>query len=203
MFKKRCKSCGEKIQKKFEFCPYCGTKSKNQEDYGMLGRDDLVPAQETRNEIKLPLGLNKIMGGLMKQLDRELNGMMGENVKSGGVPRGFQIRISSGMPNVQKVVSPKKKVERIIISPEEIERRQMLPKVEAKSTIKRLGDIIVYEISTPGIKNREQVIITKLEDGLEVKAYSKDKCYYKVIPLKIEVLQWGILGEKVVVELRG
>jgi len=39
--------------------------------------------------------------------------------------------------------------------------------------------------------------------GLEIRAYSKDKCYVKVIPLKVEILSWRVDRERVMVELRG
>ena len=207
MFEKKCPDCGKKIKHSFNFCPFCGAdfkKKKNEEDYGMLGTDDFVELhQQKTNVVKLPFGLNKLMGGLIKQLDRELREMVQEDMQVRGVPRGFQIKISSGQPKLQKVVSPVKSAEKIRISRDEINRRKKLPRVEAESQIRRLGDVIIYEIATPGVSKKEQVVIAKLEEGLEVKAYSKDKCYYKVIPLKVEIARWGVLGEKVVVELKG
>ena len=207
MFEKKCVDCGKKVKRGFNFCPFCGAGFKSQgaeEDYGMLGTDDFVePNQQRANVVKLPFGLNKVMGGLMKQLDRELREMIQEDMQVQGMPRGFQIKISSGQPKLQKVVAPVKRMEKIHISGEENERRKKLPRIEAESQIRRLGDFIVYEISTPGVNKREQVVIAKLEEGLEVKAYSKDKCYYKVIPLRVEIARWGVFGEKVVVELKG
>ena len=203
MFERKCPDCAKKVEGKFRFCPYCGSSFKQRseaENYGMLGRDDVVE-KEPEKQMKLPFGLNKIMGGLMEQLNKELGGMMNEG---GGVPKGFKIQISTGKPMVQQV-APRVNVKQHVIhlSKEEAERRGKLPRKEAKSTIRRIGDVLVYEILTPGVNNKEQVIITKLEEGIEVKAYSKDKCYYKTILLTVEVLRWGVLENKVVVELKG
>jgi len=46
-------------------------------------------------------------------------------------------------------------------------------------------------------------MITELETGIEIRAYSKDKCYIKVIPLKVEVLNWRVGEEMVFVEFKG
>ena len=44
MLRKKCPRCRNKISKKFDFCPHCGNSLKKQneeDDFGMLGRDDL------------------------------------------------------------------------------------------------------------------------------------------------------------------
>ncbi len=45
MLKRRCSGCGEKVERKFNYCPWCGIgfKTKNeQENFGMIGKDDFV-----------------------------------------------------------------------------------------------------------------------------------------------------------------
>jgi len=76
-------------------------------------------------------------------------------------------------------------------------------KVNAESRVRRLGDVIVYEIKAPGIMNKEDVVVTELETGIEIRAYAKDRCYVKVIPLKVEILGMRIGREKISVELKG
>ena len=209
MFKKKCPDCGEKVERKFNFCPFCGSsfkKKKNEDNYGMLGTDDIINLQETKNEIKLPMGLDKIMGGLMKQLNKELGTMTkGDNLSVNGMPRGFSIQISTGRPQIKKTAPQQNKPKRevIRISAEELKRRNKLPRKEAQSSIRRIGDIIIYEVITPGVNSREQIIIAKLEEGIEIRAYSKDKCYYKVIPLKVEIKKWYVLDGRVVLEFQG
>ena len=103
MFKKKCPGCKEKVERKFNFCPYCGMSFKKhdeQENFGMLGRDDIVDLErQARQEIKLPFGLNKIMGSLMKKLEKEMSGLDGET----GTPKGFKIQISTGMPHLKRI----------------------------------------------------------------------------------------------------
>jgi len=140
------------------------------------------------------------MGGLIKQIERELSSSNNEN----GIPRGFNIKIQTGNPNQQGIMTqtPEKKMPIQNISEEETSRRQTLPKQEAESKVKRLSDKIIYEINVPGIKNKEDIIITKLEQGFEIKAYTKDYCYIKTIPLQIEIIGFTIKDNKLIVELK-
>ena len=44
--KKKCLRCARKIDKEYDFCPYCGTdfragkRFQNEKDFGLLGKDD-------------------------------------------------------------------------------------------------------------------------------------------------------------------
>tara|TARA_Y100000310_G_scaffold331173_1_gene404262 strand:- start:7479 stop:8108 length:630 start_codon:yes stop_codon:yes gene_type:complete len=209
MLKKKCPSCGNKIERKFVYCPYCGVgfrKKKDEDNFGMLGRDDVIEKEAINNEIKMPLGLNKIMNTLMKQLQKEM-GQMGNASAEGGMPKGFKIQISTGKPQIQQLPAQEKPVEPKInmykVSEKELERREKLKKADAESRVRRLSDRIIYEIKVPGVKSKQDVMITKLEEGIEIKAYSKDKCYVKVIPLKVEILGWYLKSDILFVELKG
>jgi len=115
-----------------------------------------------------------------------------------------RINVVRGNPQANQVVqTPKDKVEMPKISAEEAERRMGLRKVKAESRVRRLADRIVYEIDAPGIRDKVDVVVTELATGLEIRAYSDDKCYVKFIPLKVEVIGYSVRSEKVFVELRG
>ena len=153
-------------------------------------------------DLKLPFGVEKLMGGLINQLEKQLGNM--EVDEKTGMPKGLKIQIARGRGGPQ-VVQKKPAVKRsvVVVSEEEGKRRAELKKVDAKSRVKRLGDVIVYEIEAPGIVNKEDVVLTELETGIEIRAYAQDKCYVKVIPMKVEILGMRIDREKVSVELRG
>ncbi len=201
MVKRKCPACASKIDRKFNFCPYCGVSFKakrERENFGMLGRGDI---DEIQDEVKLPFGMNKIVGSLVKQLEKQMNELNGEN----GVPRGIKIRVARNNPQGNQVVqrSPVKKIDVVEVSNEENRRRMGLPKVEVESKVRRLADRIVYEIETPGVKAKTDVVVTELASGLEIKAYSKDKCYVKFIPLKVEIIEYYVEKEKVFLEIEG
>jgi len=200
MFGKKCRSCGEKVERKFNYCPWCGGPlkvGKGRDDFGMLGRDD---SRGIQGEAKLPFGMEKIMGSLVKQLEKQMGDMNFD--EKNGFPKGIKIQIAR-RPTGQVVQKKVPRREVVEVSEKETERRARLKKVEAKSRVKRLGDVIIYEIEAPGLKKKEDVVITELATGLEIRAYAKDKCYVKIIPLKVEILSWRVDRERVMVELKG
>ncbi|MDO8517172.1 MAG: hypothetical protein Q7S33_03535 [Nanoarchaeota archaeon] len=202
MFKKKCKGCSKKIEKKFSFCPYCGTsfqKENNEEDFGMIGEDDSFPNfnRQSVNELNLPTNLDKVMGSLIEQLSKQL-----AEDNTNNSPRGFKIQISTGKPRIKNIEA--QEIEEFEqLSEKQINQRNQLPKEEPKSNVRRLGDKIVYEIYTPNVKSKKDIVITKLEDSIEIKAYSKDKCFYKTIPLKIEIMKYYLKNDILFLELRG
>ncbi|MFH1521724.1 MAG: hypothetical protein ABIF18_02080 [archaeon] len=204
MFKRKCPSCAKKIERQFSYCPHCGVSFKvkqEQNDFGMLGIDD--SGERTQEELKLPFGVEKIMNSLVKQLEKQMDGVNFGNNQ--GMPKGIKIQIARGNPQMGQMIYgiPQKKKILHSVSDEESKRRMGLPSVEVESKIRRIADTIVYEIEAPGIQKKEDVVLTELATGLEIKAYSKDKCYVKFIPLKVEVIRYHIEKERVIVELRG
>ena len=100
MFEKKCSSCAEKVDRKFRYCPWCGSSfrsSDEKENFGMLGTDDTVQEiqKEMQKGMNLP-GLDKVMSNLMKQLETEMQ----KQGNTGPMPRGFNIQISTGMPGM-------------------------------------------------------------------------------------------------------
>ncbi len=217
MLKKKCFSCGNKIERKFNYCPYCGVsfKARKEEDnFGMLGRDDLSNSVPQKTPFTgLPFGLDKIAQSLIKQIEEQMSEMDSEMPSErNAAPRGFKIQISTGAPQVKQIQPAQfegssnnnmKAPAKIQISREEFERRMKLPRVDAESKIRRIGDEIIYELYVPGVKSGKDVVIAKLEEGLEVKAYSKESCYVKVIPLKVELLGYYLRDDTLFVELKG
>lgn len=206
----RCKACDRKIKKKFDFCPTCGFslrgRKRKEQDNGMLGIDDMI------GDMKLPFGMKGIMNGLVKQLNKELNSVDLNDLPEGQRPKGFKIQISTGKPQMKNSVpvnSPAAVEEPTLenaapeISSKEASRRQKLKRVDAVSSIRRLPEAIVYEISTPGVKHKKEVVVAKLEDAIEVRAYSKDKCYEKIIPIKAELISYMVKDEKILLKLKG
>jgi HSP20 family molecular chaperone IbpA len=74
--------------------------------------------------------------------------------------------------------------------------------VNAKSVFKRLSEGINYEISVPGVKSKEDIIITKVENGIEIRAYTKDKCYIKTIPLKVDSYSYLFKDGKIFFQIK-
>ena len=206
MLKRKCSGCGEKIERKFHYCPWCGKAPKAQSErtnYGMLGREDHIAGNQMASELKLPFGVGKILDSLMKQIEREIGNM--DNVSQ--TPKGIKIKVSRGMPGqmMPRKMAPKveaPKLPEIEVSDKEQSRRAGLPKVEAKSRIKRIGDEIIYELEVPGIKSEKDLEFSRVEGGIEVRAYTKDFSYTKVLPIRLEGLNFSTKKDKVILESR-
>ncbi|MCH7850548.1 MAG: hypothetical protein IH845_02795 [Nanoarchaeota archaeon] len=202
MLGKKCNSCDKRVSSKFDFCPHCGDPfngSRNSEDFGMFGSEKVGNSVE---DIKLPFGMEKMVNSLVKQLEKQMGQM---DFTDGNMPRGFKIHVSTGgPPNHQQIVTQNPKANPVIneLSAKESDRRNKLPRVEIDSRMRRLSDRIIYEMETPGVRSKGDVVLGELATGLEIRAYSSDKCYVKFIPLKVEVIGYYLKNETLFVELK-
>lgn len=223
MFGKPCPGCGKKISKKYGFCPYCGfnfEKEQDERDYGMLGKDDNFPDFG----IKMPFGFDKIFSTLMKQMDKQFQQIDKEMGKEFGQekmpkikPSGISISISTssgespkirinGLNPQMKIIEgkPEKPVKIVQpeISNEQMKKLAKLPREEAETTVRRLSSKIIYEISLPGVKSLKDVFINRLENSIEIKAFSQDKIYVKLIPINLPILNYNLEEEKLILEFK-
>jgi len=214
MFGKKCSNCDKKIEKDFIYCPYCAfpvKQQKEKDDFGLLGKDDkignapIIGAGSQGLPPGMNLPLDKILGSLMNQLGKELGNMRAIN--PGG---NFKIQISTGFPGDPNMMRrPQKKqsrkaseINKIQISAEEAERRKNLPRQEAESNVRRLSDRVIYEIKIPGVDKKDQVAIAKLDNSLEIKAYSDKFCFTKCIPVDADLIQSYLKDGTLVLELK-
>jgi len=217
MFNVKCKRCGKKVARNFDFCPYCGNnvKSIKQEDYGFLGRNDALDFPD--------LGMNMPLGGvfdsLMKEFSKQFNQMdkmMADDNKDFMKGNGISISISTEPGKQPKIsvnnLSNKNKKEsnliidktprrNIEISEEQANKMAKLPKQEAETKVRRLSNKIIYEIALPSVKDIKNVFVNKLENSIEIKAFSKDKVYFKLIPINLPILNYELKDEKLLLEL--
>jgi len=230
MFNKKCPRCARKIDKDYEFCPYCGFNIKKEEDardFGFLGREDNFELPELG--VGTQFGLDKIFSSLLKQIDtqfkemdRGLGGdMTPKKITKEKLPpnaRGISISITTssnrkpeikvrgfgpGFENrTENAQEPVKEIKRQEISEEKARKIAKLPKQEAETNVRRLSNKIVYEISLPGIERQDNIIINKLENSIEIKAFSKDKVYFKLLPVNLPIINHKLENEKLILELK-
>lgn len=196
-----CEFCGEKVNKKYTFCPHCGEQlyEEDPRDMGMLGESDM-------DEVEMPLNmgitekmLGSLVNSLMKNLDKELKNMnKSSNTEIKNLPNGIKISIGSPM-SVQKKAP---RVEKKEITKDQMEKITSLPKTAAKTNVKRLSDKVIYELSTPGVNSTEDIFISKLESGYEIKAIGNKKVYVNSIPLNLPLKSYSLKEEKVSVEFK-
>ncbi len=213
--KRRCDQCGESSNQNYNFCPYCGNiivdHQKEQRDYGLLGRNDSFPSEEG---IALPEGFgisdrifSALVNGIMKSFDKQFKQQMKEmerelnnaNAEITTLPNGVRIKITSQLPS-RTNSPPKHQPQQRRISEEQLERIAQLPKEKAKTTVKRLGNKIIYELITPGLVSVDDIFVSKLESGYEIKAIGDKKVYVNSIPVNLPLKRYLISDDKLFVE---
>jgi len=210
MFNKKCSKCKNKIKKDYDFCPFCGNNLRSkydQEDFGFLGKNDLI----TDN---LSMGnsfMDKIFNNAMKMLERQMKNLANElpnqKFQKTKIPNNLNVQFFVNgkrvFPEKQEVKMPIiKNKPNNIISKEKLNEISRLPKKEPLSKIRRLSGKIIYELSVPGVKNIEDVIINQLENSIEIKALSKNTVYAKTINLKLPLLKYRLINELLIIELQ-
>ncbi len=218
--KKKCSKCREKVEEGYNFCPYCGnrfeTDEENNDSWGMLGKNDFFP-----NEVKMPLGFNALFNSLMKNLSKELDGQLSNNyfpldnskkTKKDGISISIstfgngpaKIKVAP-IGNMQKIVPEKEKdtekIKQNFFTEEKIKTFSKLPREEPKTNIRRLSNMVIYELEIPGVKSAEDISIIKLENSIEIKAIAKNKAYSKIIPINLPIKKYNLSAGKLVLEL--
>jgi len=75
--------------------------------------------------------------------------------------------------------------------------RERIPRVvpavteEPKTNVVQLPGKVVVELELPGVESDKDVDVTEMEESTEVKAYAKDKVYFKIITLPPELSLTG------------
>lgn len=204
-FKKKsgeiCNNCKSQVKEEFSYCPFCGksliSKAKQKEDYGMLGAHDGV---EEMMEASAPGITDKMISSLlssvMKNLDKQLLKEI-ENAQVTNLPNGIKIKI--GPQPMQKKKTEAKIVKRALTE-DQLKRLSSLPRKEAKTNMKRLADKLVYELATPGVVATDDVFVSRLESGYEVKALGEKKMYVNTLPISLPIKNVILEKNKLIVE---
>ena len=224
MFGKKqvCPRCGNKSSKKYNFCPHCGNNFKSSEGEFFEPSFNLgFPFNAIFKQ------LEKQIDKQFKEMDKELPSFIDEEKKvskqareqAPKIAEGISISISSsgGQPvirvrnlgdqaaqaqRVQNVRQPiKEKIPQPKLTKAQLEQMSKLPKEEPSTHVRRMSDRIIYEIDMPGVE-KENVIISRLQNSIEIKAFAKDKAFFKLIPISLPIISSKLSEGKLVLELK-
>lgn len=226
--KKKCNNCNRKIEKDFEYCPYCA-RPLHKKDYGLLGKDDYMTGlnESMPSNLGGMLGngfMEKMMASAIKMVEKEMQkGSMqesnvrktkinktlpgnfelfinGKKVNLPGNIEGIQIENMPGNMMGEKKESSKSRIPKV--SQETMQKSAKLPRKEAKSHLTRTSDKVIYELDTPGLLSLNNVLVNKLENSIEVKAYTDKAVYFKTLPVKLALMQYSLKEDKLVLEFK-
>ena len=209
--KKKCPKCKSKINKDFDFCPYCGNSlNESDEDWGMLGKNNFVQNQDPFQEMFGGGMLNKMLGSAMKMLERELQKEMKQAQEQPASRTNFELYINGkkiNPKNIQVTKQPIRQIQKqparqqVEFSEENLKKLSKLPRKEPATNVKRFADKLIYEIKVPGVKSIKDVSIVQLENSIEIKAIGKDKIYSKLIPMSLPIINYKLEKNILVLEL--
>jgi len=215
--KKKCENCGSNVSNNHSFCSLCGNPLNNskeeKENYGLLGKNDFSNLEAENSFAPQGFGItdrmiNSIFNSMMKSLDKQFKNQFNEMEKDQNdteiksFPNGISIKISGPFPVQQKPKVQQRRIIKQTIDEEQIKRINSLPKGKAKTTVKRLGNKIIYELSIPGITSPKDVFVSKLESGYEIKAIGPKKVYVNSVPINLPLDRYTITKDKLSVEFK-
>jgi hypothetical protein len=211
--KKKCKNCGKKVDKSYDFCPHCGSPFSENENWGMLGKDDFTPFSE---EMKLPMGMGTLFNSLIKNLERQfkdldkeitdkkeediINGISINISTSGDYPPKIKIKQFGDAPKAKKITKEIKNVPMKNLSQEKLKKISKLPKEEPSTEMRRLANGVIYDIILPGVKSVDDISIIRLESSTEIKAIADKIVYSKIIPVNLPIRNYKFSDGKLILE---
>lgn len=160
----------------------------------MLGKDDILE--------NLPIAQSSsfegMLGSLANSLFKQLTKQMQNNMEVHELPNGITISVGSLPRNIQKPQKPKKQA----ITEEQLERMSKLPRTIAKTKVRRLSNKIIYELSTPGVESVDDIFVSKIESGYEIKSLGQKRVYTTSIPINLALRKISIADNKTFVEFQ-
>ncbi len=177
-----CRKCGTKIEKEWKFCPGCGAD---------------IAIQLPRKIKRFGLPFRSLVDELNRRLKSGEETPRFRQVAGKHTPRknGFSITIKT-IPGSQPKIDiqtfgnmKNKSIARKIELPSEIKEKSCTPPYNPKETrepetkIKNLGNCTVITINLPGVKSGSDIRIKRFRESIELKAYSKDVLYFKILHL--------------------
>lgn len=180
--------------------PFDGLMKKLMSDLDKSFRD-IDKQMKTKKVSRNP---NMMSGGLSISITSN-NGTPQIKVKQFGDDMG-SMRIN-GMPVMNRMPATNVRQERHAsikekrLTKEQESILEKIQKTEPQTSVRRLSNKIVYEIDLPGVKEKD-VIINKLQNSIEIKAFAKDKVFFKLIPISLPILRHSLEKGKLILELK-
>lgn len=178
--KKKCRSCGREIKSDWEFCPYCGTETREVSLFGDIFEDvdkefERIDKMFSSEFFKLPRLRIKpeVRGGGISIVIHSATGKEPKiEVKTSGEYKKLE-------PEIKRKLGIKPAVEEVK------ERKEVrIPKIteEAETEVKTVGNKQIATVKLPGVKEKD-IEVKRLEQSIEVKAFAGDKAYFTLIPV--------------------
>jgi len=239
MFEKKCKNCGNKVERKFTYCPFCSYPLKEEiarkglldEELDDLGIGMNMPFQGIIAKLMKDMDIGKIMKDIERMNDTsrmmpEENRQRKRNpnpnfnqpqIKTQGISisiatsdngepiikvKGLGDMANMNLNGMQQMPQKqfKEKLPKTKLTEKQAEQISKLPRAEPLTHVRRLSDRVVYEVELPGV-DEKNITIHKMHNSIEIKAFTKDKSFFKLIPVSLPIMRHYMRDGKLVLEL--
>ncbi len=183
-----CETCGAEAERGWKFCPKCGT--------------------ELRRKSFLEYGMADVFAGLAANIAKKL--LFDMHLPSEKSEGAFAVRVMQwpvhgfSFPNMRFSGEPGHAKKRIAELGAPAKARPV-PKetIEPKAEFNKMPGKLVVEVDAPGVESIEDVDVLEMGTSVEVRAYSGETLYFKIIsvPKKSSVMSKKVEGGKVVLEM--
>jgi len=186
----RCPCCGREVEEGWAYCPYCGCMLGFRMFDEFFERDYIRDFLEdfdklVRKSIKeffKPFEFEKepyVKGGGISIVIKSESGKKPKvYVKTFGDYKEFEDKIKEnikkkiGIEEIEEEEKPKEKVSEI---------REVKVTEEPEVKIKRDVHRMEIEVDLPDVESAKDIEVVELEESIEIRAYAKDKVYFKII----------------------
>ncbi len=176
MRRRKCPNCGYPIEENWNYCPNCGFF------LGFRTFDDIFEQIERTflKELREIFRPSFFEFDVEKEIKPKFSGISIEIRSETGKKPEIKVKTFGEYKDLEPKIK-EKIYKQFGIEEEEIPKPKVVEEPEIKTY--REGNQIKVEIELPGIENEENIQIKELEESIEVKAYTKDKGYFKIIPI--------------------
>ena len=195
----KCISCGKNSNTKYNFCPHCGESKMDEadeaKDFGLIGKTDNIESMNPLADAGVfERIISMVMQSAVKTLANEMQNPNSPKPEIQNMPNGIRITLNQPKQNKPQK-SPENK-----ITQDQLKKISSLPKSPAKTSVKRFNDKLVYELSASGIESLNDIFISKLENGYEIKAIGKNRVYVNTIPVNLQLIKYGLTDNSILLE---
>jgi len=180
---KRCGRCGKGLKNDWKFCPYCGEGTEYRRPY----RDIFENIDDEFEKIDKMFG-PKFFKFPRIDIESPFRGSgISITIKSGaGMKPDVDVRTSGHYKKLEPHLKKRLGVTEGIEEVKEEKIPMKIPKIteEPETKIETVGNKQNIIIKLPNVKKENDIQIRKLEQSLEIKAFARDKAYFKLIPIR-------------------
>ncbi len=148
-----CESCNAELDKKWNYCPYCGFMVKE--------------------NITLFDYLNQQIKHLTKRMEDEAI-----NFEDLGLPKNITISIHTNLNKNNFGIDRIRKVEKT-----KEPKKMPDNTIEPEANVKNYNGLIIVTLNLPGVKSEDDIDINIFSNSVEIRAVTKDKGYFKIIKI--------------------